>query len=86
MPMSIGLLDAAPMADKARIVPAKLHADVMETARIVAAYKGVQIQDLLSDILRPILRRMHREEVEKASAEWSGGEPPARPGGRKGGK
>lgn len=76
--MPIDLLDPPSMADKAKIVPAKIHADVLESARIVAAYKGVPIQDLLSDILRPILANMEREEIQKRRATWGEDEPPAR--------
>jgi hypothetical protein len=70
-----------PMADKAKIVPAKLHADVMESARIVAAYKGKQIQDLLSEILRPILVDMEREESDRRRVTLGPGEPRRKPKG-----
>ncbi len=45
--------------------PVKLHADVMESVRIVATYRGENIQDILSNILRPIIFRMEREERAK---------------------
>jgi hypothetical protein len=73
--MSIELLEEAPpMADKAKIVTVKVDADVLESARIVAAFKGVPIQDLLSDILRPALARMEREEIEKRQRKAGGDE------------
>lgn len=55
-----------------KVAATKLRADVMESARIVAAYRGVQIQDLLSEILRPALARMEREEVERRLKEMEG--------------
>lgn len=58
------LMSPRPMA-KSPVLPAKLHADVVESARLVAALKKVQIQDLLSDILRPVLAEMEREEISK---------------------
>jgi hypothetical protein len=59
------LLDP-PMADeKPKTLSVKLNMDVVESARIVAAYRGETITDLLSDILRPILDRMEHEEVAK---------------------
>jgi hypothetical protein len=43
----------------------KLYEEVMRTARIVAAYRGQDIIDMLSGILAPILDRMEREERAK---------------------
>jgi len=43
----------------------KLDDDVMKSARIVSTYKDVHMSTLLSQILRPILRKMEVEEVEK---------------------
>jgi hypothetical protein len=45
----------------------KLHIDVVESARIVVAYRGGTMTDMLSDILRPILAKMEREAVAKRS-------------------
>jgi hypothetical protein len=56
-----------PMADARKTLSAKLHADVVEAARIVAAYRGESITDMLSDLLRPILARMEQDEVAKRS-------------------
>jgi hypothetical protein len=46
---------------------AKLPVDVIESARIVAAYRGETITEMLGDILRPILADMEKEEVAKRS-------------------
>jgi hypothetical protein len=43
----------------------KLPADVMESARIVAAYTGEAISDMLGEMLRPILAKREREEAAK---------------------
>lgn len=58
-----------PMADeKPKTLSTKLHIDVVESARIVAAYRGETITDMLSDLLRPILRGMEQEEVAKRTS------------------
>lgn len=65
--MTTALLDS-PMAEaKPKTLSTKLHMDVVESARIVAAYRNVQITDLLSDILRPVLVKMEQEEMAKRS-------------------
>jgi len=75
--MSQGTLEP-PMADeKPKTLSMKLHVDVIESARIVAAYRGEAMTDMLSDILRPILAKMEREEVAKRT-----GEKPKGKGGR----
>lgn len=38
-------------------VPAKIDADVMRDARLVAAYEGVEIAELVSSILGPVLKQ-----------------------------
>ncbi len=43
----------------------KLKMDVIQSARIVSSCLGVTITDLLSDILRPIVVKMEREEMQK---------------------
>ena len=47
----------------------KLPADVMESARIVAAYTGESIAEMLGNMLRPTLARREREESAKRSKE-----------------
>jgi hypothetical protein len=44
---------------------AKLPADVVESARIVAAFRNQSMADLLGDILRPILKKMEKDEITK---------------------
>ena len=57
-----------PMADdKPKTLSVKLPMDVIEAARIVSAYRGVTMGDMLADILRPVLAKMEREEVAKRS-------------------
>jgi len=43
----------------------RLRAETVETARIVSAYRGEIMTDMLSDILQPILTRMESQEVAK---------------------
>lgn len=43
---------------KRQTIPVKLHDDVVESARIVSAINGRTMTDLLSDILRPVLKDM----------------------------
>jgi hypothetical protein len=47
----------------------KLPADVMASARIVAAYTGEPIAEMLGDILRPILAKMEQDEAAKRAKE-----------------
>jgi hypothetical protein len=55
-----------PMADeKIRNLSVKLHIDVIEAARIVSAFRGETMTDMLSEILRPILAKMEQEETAK---------------------
>lgn len=53
----------------------KLRMGAVESARIVAALRGVTITDLISDMIEEDLKRMEREEIEKRARA-----------GRKGGK
>ena len=43
----------------------KLKLDVIQSARIVASCRGVSITDLLSDMIRPIVSKMERGEMQK---------------------
>ena len=52
-------------ADKPALESVKLPADVMESARIVAAYTGESMSDMLGDMLRPLLIKKEREEAAK---------------------
>jgi hypothetical protein len=63
------LLASEPMADdKAKTLSVKLHMDVIESARIVAAIRNISMTDMLSDMLRPDLVRMERDELAKRTA------------------
>jgi hypothetical protein len=54
------------MADtKPKTLSTKLPIDVVESARIVAAYRNEQITDLLGGILRPVLANLEKEEQAK---------------------
>lgn len=56
-------------ANKPALESVKLPADVMESARIVAAYTGESMADMLGDMLRPILAKREREEAAKRAKE-----------------
>jgi hypothetical protein len=63
--MSTALLESPMATEKPKTLSVKLHMDVIESARIVAAYRGDSMTDMLSDILRPILAEMEREETTR---------------------
>lgn len=52
-------------SDKPALESVKLPADVMESARIVAAYTGETLAEMLGDILRPVLSKREKEEAAK---------------------
>lgn len=67
------LLMDAPMTDeKSRSLSVKLHIDVIESARIVSAYRNESMTDMLSNLLRPALARMEQEEMAKRSGRPKG--------------
>ena len=51
----------------------KMPVDVLDTARVVAALRNETITDVLSDILRPALAKLEREELAKRSKRAEGG-------------
>lgn len=66
--MSTELMESTMSTDKSKqpdVQSVKLKLDVIQSARIVASCRGVSITDLLSDILRPIVVKMEREEMTK---------------------
>lgn len=63
--MATALLDEPMADDKPKTLSVKLHMDVIESARIVAAYRNESMTDMLSDILRPVLAKLERDEVAK---------------------
>ncbi len=56
------------MAKKKAIptVQIRVAEDVAQLAAIVAAYRKTQMSDLLSDILRPLLQKMHTQEIARS--------------------
>ena len=48
-----------------RLLSIKLHADVVESARIVAAYRGQTMADVIGDLVRPLLKKLERDEHAK---------------------
>lgn len=67
--MAEATLEETMADDKPKPLSVKLHPDVIETARIVTAYTGDSMTDLLSDILRPILVKMEQEQVARRAKE-----------------
>lgn len=71
--MATALLDP-PMADeKPKTMSVKLPMDVIESARIVAAYRGETMADLMADILRPELARMEQDEMARRTQATQAG-------------
>ena len=56
-------------ADKPLLESVKLPSDVMNSARIVAAYTGESIADMLGDMLRPLLTKREKDEAAKRAKE-----------------
>jgi len=80
--VSTGLLDEeTDLMAKVKTLSVKLHMDIIESARIVAAFRGEQISDMLSEMLRPILVKAEREEMDRRMR--SGARSEARPKPRK---
>jgi hypothetical protein len=52
-------------AEKPKTMSVKMPMDVIEAARIVSAYRGMSMTDLMGDILRPALAKMEQEEIVK---------------------
>jgi hypothetical protein len=50
---------------RTKTLSVKLEMDVIESARIVTAYRGESMTELLSGILRPILAKMEQGEAAK---------------------
>jgi hypothetical protein len=65
--MSTALLDMPMTEDKTKTTSVKLTLDVVKSARIVSAFRGEPMAEMLSDLLRPILARMEQEEMTKRS-------------------
>ena len=59
-----------PMPDeKSKTLSIKLATDVVETARVVAALRGVSMTDMLSDLIRPTLKQWEEQEIQRRAAD-----------------
>jgi hypothetical protein len=63
--MATALPESPMYAEKPKTLSVKVHYDVVESARIVSAYRGESMTDMLSDLLRPVLAKMEQEETSK---------------------
>jgi hypothetical protein len=63
--MTTALMELLMSDAKPKTLSVKLPMDVIEAARIVSAYRGEPMADMLADILRPALVKMERDEVAK---------------------
>jgi hypothetical protein len=63
--------------------PVKLDRDVVRVARIVCAYRNLQMAEYLSELLRPLVTADHEEELrklqEQSPADTEAESAPARP-------
>ncbi|MGP0070173.1 MAG: hypothetical protein ACLQGP_42065 [Isosphaeraceae bacterium] len=66
--MSTMLLESPMSAEKSKTLSIKLASDVVETARVVAALRGVSMTDMLSDMIRPTLKEWEEEEIQRRAA------------------
>ncbi len=60
---------------------AKIDADVLRMAKVIASYKNVPLAEYLSAALRPIVERDYREQAEQALRQMN--PPPSKPEGPK---
>jgi hypothetical protein len=65
--MHAGLVDSTMTDEKPKLMSVKIPMDVLESARIVSAYRGVTMTELIGDILRPALAKLEQEEITKRS-------------------
>jgi hypothetical protein len=68
--MTVALAEPGPTmaTDKAKTLSIKLAADVVESARVVAALRGVSMTDMLSDLIRPTLKDWEDAEIQRRAA------------------
>jgi cell pole-organizing protein PopZ len=66
--MSTALLETPMSAEKSKTLSIKLATDVVESARVVAALRGVSMTDMLSDMIRPTLKEWEDEEIQRRAA------------------
>jgi plasmid stability protein len=70
--MSRGAIETDMTTEKPKTQSLKMPMDVIESARIVAAFKGQSMADLVGDILRPALAKMEKEEMAKRTKAKEG--------------
>jgi len=70
--MSLDLLDPPMASAKPKAMSVKLPMDVIESARIVSAFRGESMTDLLAELLRPALAKMEADEIAKRSQSMAG--------------
>jgi hypothetical protein len=57
--------------EKSKTLSIKLATDVVESARVVAALRGVSMTDMLSDLIRPTLQEWENEEIQRRAASMT---------------
>jgi predicted HicB family RNase H-like nuclease len=71
--MSQATMAPMPRTPKRNDKTVRIDADVAHTAGIVAAYKGLNLNEYLSDTLRPIVEKQLAEEQDRAAKARKGG-------------
>jgi hypothetical protein len=66
--MSTATLEPTMAGDKQKTMSIKMPMDVIESARIVSAFRGETMADLMGLILRPALAQMEQEEMAKRTS------------------
>src|SRR5262245_14084008 len=66
--MSLATLDPPMSDEKPKTMSVKMPIDVIESARIVSAFRGETMTELMADILRPALAKMEQEEMSRRQA------------------
>jgi hypothetical protein len=57
--------------EKAKTLSIKLATDVVESARVVAALRGVSMTDMLSDMIRPTLKGWEEAEIQQRASSMA---------------
>jgi hypothetical protein len=63
-------------------IPVKMDANVIHTAKIVAAHKDISLAEYLSEVTRPIIERDYKDHSRRALGSEDGGEKPPKSKGR----
>jgi hypothetical protein len=67
--MSTATLDQTMADEKPKLMSVKLPVDVLESARIVAAFTGETMTELMANVLRPALAKMTRTATKRKGGE-----------------